>query len=556
MHRHVRLIRVLALLLIAFLFIAPAAGLAQQTDQFRVDSETVDVFWNEDGTSSINYVYQFSIPSNGIPIDYVDVGIPTDSYDLNSVSADVDGTPVTDIGHSSTVKGVIVRLGSKTIQGGQSGTVHVFIGTVKQVLHPDDTDQNYASAVFIPNYFDPSYLIGTTDLTVRFHLPPGVQNNEPRWHASPSGWPEQPETALDDQDHILYTWRNQNASAGEAYTFGASFPAKYVPASAIIKPNPFAGLGNFVAGALLPLSCIGFFILIIILSVRGGQRRKLQYLPPRIAIEGHGIKRGLTAIEAATLMEEPLDKIMTMILFSVIKKNAASVVTRDPLKLQFASPLPEGLNDYETNFLAAFGKTAPAAQRKDLQDMTIKMVKSVAEKMKGFSRRETVDYYRNIIKQAWSQVESAGTPEVKSQKYDEVMEWTMLDHDYDRRTRDVFHTGPVFVPIWWGRYDPGFGRSTGPATTTTGGGSGGGVSMPTLPGSAFAGSIVGGVQNFSQSVIGNVTSFTEGITKTTNPPPPPSTSTYKSSGGGGGHCVCACACACAGCACACAGGGR
>ena len=63
-----------------------------------------------------------------------------------------------------------------------------------------------------------------------------------------------------------------------------------------------------------------------------------QYLPPKIQIEGHGIKRGLTAVEAGILMEQPLDKVMTMILFGVVKKNAATVVTRDPLKLQLVTP--------------------------------------------------------------------------------------------------------------------------------------------------------------------------------------------------------------------------
>jgi hypothetical protein len=59
---------------------------------------------------------------------------------------------------------------------------------------------------------------------------------------------------------------------------------------------------------------------------------------------------------------------------------------------------------------------------------------------------------------------------------------------------------------------------------------------------------VGGVQNFSSRVLGNVNDFTSGVTNVTNPPP------SKTSGGGrsGGGC----ACACAGCACACAGGGR
>ena len=68
-------------------------------------------------------------------------------------------------------------------------------------------------------------------------------------------------------------------------------------------------------------------------------------------------------------------------------------------------------------------------------------------------------------------------------------------------------------------------------------------------------SVVGGVQGFSSKVLGDMKTFTSGITNKTNPVP---VSTSSSSGyhGGGGGSHCACACACAGCACACAGGGR
>jgi hypothetical protein len=176
--------------------------------------------------------------------------------------------------------------------------------------------------------------------------------------------------------------------------------------------------------------------------------------------------------------------------------------------------------------------------------------------MKGFSKRETVNYYRDIMNRAWAQVEASDTPEVKSQKFDEVMEWTMLDRDFDDRTRDVFRTGPVFVPMWWGRYDPGFGRvgtaSRPTPSVSTGGGRSSSPSLPSLPGADFAAGVANGVQNMSAGVVGNITEFTNGITQKTNPPPPPSSS--RSSGGGGSSCACACAgCACA---CACAGGGR
>ena len=186
----------------------------------------------------------------------------------------------------------------------------------------------------------------------------------------------------------------------------------------------------------------------------------------------------------------------------------------------------------------------------------IDLINSVSKKMKGFSRRETLDYYRDITKRAWAQVEAAETPEVKSEKFDENMDWTMLDEDYEDRTRDVFRTGPVFIPMWWPRYDPGYrgsvtSASPKPVSTTSHSPTGTGMSLPQLPGSAFAASVVTGVQNFSSDVIGNVTNFTNGVTQKTNPVP-----VSKSGGGGRSGGGCACACACAGCACACAGGGR
>jgi len=136
----------------------------------------------------------------------------------------------------------------------------------------------------------------------------------------------------------------------------------------------------------------------------------------------------------------------------------------------------------------------------------------------------------------------------------------MLDRRFDDRSREVLSRGPVIVPMWWGRYDPGYGRATGSGapvshTPTQVGQAPASSSMPTLPGADFAASIVGGVQSFSAGVIGDLTSFTGNITNKTNPVPQTTSSTWKGGGGGGGR-SCACACACAGCACACAGGGR
>ncbi len=575
--------RLLIVALVIILALGMTTSALAQSYSFGLGKEVVNVYWNADGTLSLDYVFTFTNQPGGHVIDFVDVGMPNGNFRTyppaptatapgaapttplagtqEGTYADVDGNPVSISSdyQGNGSYGFSVDMGAHAIQPGQTGTVHVYTGGISGVLYPDDKDENYASAVFAPTWFGSQYVVGDTDLTVTFHLPPGVKPEEPRWHAAPSGFPSEPETALDAEGRVTYTWSNANASGSRQYKFGASFPKTYVPETAIVTQpafdifgwisSIFASLGQFAFCCIFAAIFFGGPIL----NAVNNQRRKLQYMSPKIAIEGHGIKRGLTAVEAAILMEQPLDKVMTMILFGVVKKGAATVARREPLQVDVTSPTPEGLHDYELNFLSAMKETDPAKRRNLLQEMTVKLVRSVSEKMKGFSRRETVEYYRRIMETAWEQVQKADTPEMQMSFFDQQLEWTMLDKDYDDRSRRIF-TGPIFVPMWWGHYDPTY--RTGPISTP----GGGRVSAPSqpsgrtsLPGADFAASVIGGVETFSQRVIGNVQDFTSRVTNVTNPPPKPTSSGGYRGGRSGG---CACACACAGCACACAGGGR
>jgi hypothetical protein len=547
--------KLLAIALVFILAFGITTSALAQDYYFGVEEETVHVYWNEDGTLSLDYTIVFVNQAGAHVIDFVDMGMPNSSFDMSTVSADVNGSSVSvDRGeYQGSGSGFAVVMGSQAIGAGSRGTVHVRVGRISNVLYTDSEDEAYTSAVFSPTYFGSQYVTGSTDVTVVFHLPPGVQSDEPKWHGAPSGFPSEPETALDSSSRVTYTWNNPNANAHSAYEFGASFPKTYVPDSAI-QTEPVVTLPSINFDTIINLGCCGFFAFMFfgmpILSIVNSRRRKLKYLPPKIAIEGHGIKRGLTAVEAAILMEQPLDKVMTMILFGVVKKGAAEVETRDPLKLKITDPLPEGLHEYEKQFLQAFRPDANLKQRReDLQDMTIKLVKAVSQKMKGFSRKETVDYYKKIMERAWAQITAADTPEVQSELLDKAMEWTMLDKDYDERARRTY-TRPIFVPMWWGRYDPGYGRAAGTARPVPVSGSAPSSRSTGLPGADFAASVVGGAQTFSQKVIGNVSDFTSRVTNKTNPIPKSTRSGSRSGGG------CACACACAGCACACAGGGR
>jgi hypothetical protein len=414
-------------------------------------------------------------------------------------------------------------------------------------------------------------------------LPPGVGDGEGVYY-NPENWPG-PATPDDtgrtaEGNRIYYSWFTDNANAHTRYLFGAAFPDQYVPDDVLITEPPQTtvpgivtepsgsspSILNAIAGNLC---CFGFGVVFIAIfgfsiyqATVGANKRKMAYLPPKMKIEGNGIKRGLTAVEAAILMEQPMDKILTMILFGTLKKEAATVIQHDPLEVELTEPLPEGLHPYEAEFLQAV--TLKGGQRRTaMQKLMVDLVNSVSQKMKGFSRKETIAYYEDIINKAWKMVEESDTPEVKSERYNQTMEWTMLDDNYDERTRRTFTSGPVFVPIWWPRYSPTYRRRIGgtvsnpvPATTTSAGG--GKVSLPIIPGSNFAAGVVNGVTGIAAGLVGNLTSFTNGITTRTNPIPTTSKSGsggFRGGGGGGGS-SCACACACAGCACACAGGGR
>jgi hypothetical protein len=556
------------LVLLAVLVCASAVPAAGQTYSFSLDVETVDVYWQADGTVAIDYLMTFTNSPSADPMEYVDVGVPTEDYDLSRVTASIDGQPLSDISASPyTTPGVAVGMGARAIPPGATGTLSVSIDGVRGVMY-EASDSGTVSVNFSPTWFDSEYVYGATDLAVNFHLPPGVQPEEPRWHAAPDGFPSEPTAFLDDAGRIVYQWRNTDARADTQYVFGASFPASYVDTSTVIRPSLLQRLGineETLFGVLCCGGIIGLLALIIGVSVIAGERRKMAYLPPKIAIEGHGIKRGLTAVEAAVLLQTPLDRVMTMILFSTIKKQGARVVQENPLKVEAIEPPGQELRDYETAFVKGIVLGNLRERSRMLQTVMVDLVKSVQLNMKGFSLQETRDYYKSIMEKAWQEVEQASTPEVKSERFAESIEWTMMDRDFDDRTGRTFRTGPVFLPTWWGGFSPSSttttGRAAKAAPVSTPRVSGGKVatspSLPSLPGANFAATVVKGVQNAAGSLVTNVSSFTGNVTKVTNPAPLPSTSSRGgwSGGGGGGH-SCACACACAGCACACAGGGR
>lgn len=142
--------------------------------------------------------------------------------------------------------------------------------------------------------------------------------------------------------------------------------------------------------------------------------RKEKYLPPRIKIEGYGIKRDLTLIEAAVLMRKPVDQILGRILVDASAKNVIRVSSRQPIRFEIGKPLPKTLTTYERDFVRACRENMPKVRTKKFAELMIKLVKTSSEKIRGFSLTETKRYFQTRVDIALDQLNKEDIELIKS----------------------------------------------------------------------------------------------------------------------------------------------
>jgi len=179
---------------------------------------------------------------------------------------------------------------------------------------------------------------------------------------------------------------------------------------------------------------------------------------------------------------------------------------------------------------------------------------TVEEKLRGYCRRDTVDYYKKIVAKAWEQVEQAGTSNLASKAYDEELLWLLLDPNYQSRTQTAFRDrafepSPFWFWYWYGyqHYHPNPTYKPNVDTPVQSG------KPPTIPGADFANNIATAVEKTSGNIVASLEKFANAIL-----PMPAKASTKPAHHEAKCVCACAacaCACACVSCACACAGGG-
>ena len=211
------------------------------------------------------------------------------------------------------------------------------------------------------------------------------------------------------------------------------------------------------------------------------------------------------------------------------------------------------LRYYEIDFLNAIEPDGSLEERK-LASTIMEIQSTVEEKLKGYCRKDTIDYYRKVVKKAWRQVENAQTAKISSQIYDEKLLWLFLDPNASDRTKTIFNNR-VFEPepfwFWyWYSYrhyspNPTYKPNIkNPSQSPT---------APKIPGADFANDVATAIEKSANNFVVNLEKFANSIL------PPPSKSSrqpvQKRSSCVCACAACACACACVSCACACAGGG-
>jgi hypothetical protein len=526
------------------LFLTTLALLASAawSGTYHLKQEWVKIWIKQDGRIDLFYNISLTLDS-GDNITYVTIGQPNSDFTIGEAT-DQYGNPLdTSYGDSTHVKVVL----HTPLTVGQTVWFTVMTN-VAHMIYLDTMNQGNVGMKFIPMWWTQASM---NDLRVLIVLPPNVTIEQVKtlegvnWNS----------TQQDDGEWAVF-FEKQDLAPDEQYPVGVSFPKEYVQNYETQATGLIAFLEQYGPSLFMVL------ILIIIAVAAVLAIRKRAYLMPTISMETLGVRRGLTAVEASYLLDVKPTRIVTEILYSLLQKRAVWVESTTPsIKLKVMPPFQNKtgtketpLRYYEIDFLHALKEDGTLDEERLAQTIMV-LRDTVEEKLRGYCRRDTIDYYRKVVEKAWEQVEQAGTPDLASKAYDEQLLWLFLDPNCQTRTQTAFHDrafepSPLWLWYWFSyqnyhphpTYRPNVET---PAQATK---------PPSIPGAEFANNITKAVENTSNSIVVNLEKFANAIL----PMPAGKSSTEPAHHNADCVCACAacaCACACVSCACACAGGG-
>jgi hypothetical protein len=534
------LLTVILALAVASLSVSLVSG---QDRVYTFDHEWAQISINQDGTIDLTYNVTLTLAS-GDAIRYVQLGQPKGDF--------TRGEAVDQYGHqletSDSSSGSNYQVQVNLYQPLTAGNTIWFTVTtnVAGMIYNDTQNSGNYGMQFIPQWMS----VPIDDVRVQIVLPPNVAVNKVK--TLPDKFWNSTSTV---EDRVAVFWQISVLQPNEQYLLGVSFPASSMPD---YNPTQSSGGIGLETIALIVLPIIALVVIVVVIQVA----RKSTYSSPKVSMETLGIRRGLTAVEASYLLDMKPTQIVTEILYSLLQKRAVWVESANPaLKLRIMPAFKNKtgtdenpLRYYEIDFLHAVKDDGTLDEEK-LAHTVMFLRDTVEQKLRGHSRRDTVDYYRKIVTKAWSQVEQAGTTDLASKAYDEQLLWLLLDPNTRSRTETTFHDRPFQPSPFWFWYWYGYTRyNPHPTYTPNVDAPANAAKPPTIPGAKFADNIATAVEKTSSNIVTDIEKFANAIIPM---------QTQQASHAPAHHeadCVCACAacacaCACVSCACACAGGG-
>ena len=544
--KHFLLITLVAIfVLIMFLGVAIA-----QERIYHINQEGVKIWINKNGT--IDLFYNISITlSSGPNINYVLIGQPNHDFTMGQAEDQYEHILTTSDASSGNDYKVRVNLNTP-LSAGQT-IWFTIITNVAHMIWEDTQNLGNVGMLFNATWWPEARVI---DLRILVVLPSGITEDMVQ-NGTIKTLEQAPWNGIQHEDDgVAIYWERQNLLPNERFGVGVSFPKQYVEYYDV-QPTGLVAFFQRYGTVFFAFVFVTFMVGGVIIVVR-----KKSYLLPKISMETLGIRRGLTAVEASYLLEMQPTKIVTEILYSLLQKRAIWVESTNPsLKLKVMQPFqdkhgtPETpLRYYEMDFLKALKEDGTLEEEK-LAHTIMFLRDAVEQKMRGYCRRDTIDYYGKIVATAWEQVQQAGTSKLASKTYDEQLLWLLLDSGFQSRTetafRDrAFEPSPFWLWYWYGyqHYNPSPTYKPNveiPAQS---------AKSPTIPGADFANNIATAVEKTSNNIVVNLEKFANAII------PMPQAQASSEPARHEASCVCACAscacvCACVSCACACASGG-
>ncbi len=526
---------------------------------FTLKKEYVDVFIQKDG--SIDIYYHFEFVNRGY-LDGVDVGLPNRFYDKDSARAEITVGGSTydaeEIRKSPYVYiGLAVEFDSVTQalveQFGTQFSLDFYVNN-PHMVYKNELKDGTVGIRFRPTWFDPEFQWGSTgELRCRVYFPEGFNDTSQAVYLRGHQWDS---IGIDNETNLLMAnWTrffvDPNDQEDGDLDVGVGFPKEYV--DKYYEHNLWEKFGNawyFIKFHIVTILIGGFFIFgivaVFVLPVIHAKKRAKDYFQPKLCVAGAGPRKRLNVVEAAIILERPLNQVLTMILFNLVQKKRVSIDSRkEPMRLRKLHAI--GTTKFENKFLNAIEHNGRKCVKEEvgtlnrdlLKDLLVKLVKSTQKKLKGYDYKATKQHYKSIHKHAWLKVKAANTPKEFAQQFSKWSPWMMLEEDFpDRLEKEAInypHT-PYDNLNWhyWIHHDHDSLTDSQDRVTVP------------VDFNDIMSDFIELVKDANGHMVDGISDFGAEVTKVTNPVP-------VSSGGSGGYSGGGCACACA---CACAGGGR